>query len=65
MGDVASRPRLLVICTGLITTGGPDGDGLGLGLGEGPGVTPGVGVGITGEGLGLGGVYPAFRRNHS
>ena len=55
IGDVASRPRLVVIWIGLITTGGADGDGLGLGEGLLAG-TPGVGVADGGTGLGVGGV---------
>jgi hypothetical protein len=55
IGEVASKPRLVVIWTGLMTTGGIDGDGLGLGEGLLAG-TPGVGVGDGGTGLGVGGV---------
>src|SRR5258708_10043693 len=64
IGEVASKPRLVVIWTGLITTGGTDGDGLGLGDGLLAG-TPGVGVGVVGTGLGVGVVYAAFGSHHS
>jgi hypothetical protein len=64
IGEVASKPTLVVIWTGLMTTGGTDGDGLGLGEGLLAG-TPGVGVGDGGTGLGVGGVYAAFGSHHS
>src|SRR5712692_1334054 len=63
MGDVASKPALVVSWIGLITGGVTGGAGVGLGSVplEGP---PGVGVG-TGVGLGGGGAYLSLGRNHS
>ena len=52
IGEVASKPRLVVIWIGLITTGG--GDGMGEGVGNTPVYgPPGVGSG-DGTGLGVG-----------
>jgi hypothetical protein len=63
IGDVASKPRLVVICMGLMTTGG--GAGLGVGVGSGPLCgPPGVGVGA-GIGLGGGGWYASLGNHHS